>query len=88
MTGRSPLEIKEEQKELLSKVQEKYNNDTWELLDSYIDTDQSPIWCLGQSLLFLDMSDAIVFSENWMNSKGCKIEHLVALIYNIPILEV
>ena len=64
-----------------------------ELIDSFIkdfpgEINKSiPVWCLGKSIQFLSQADIAYFGGNWRNARGCKIEHEVARIYGIKIIE-
>lgn len=45
------------------------------------------VWYLGSSIRKMSSADLIVFSENWKNAKGCKIEHKVAEEYGMKYIE-
>ena len=40
---------------------------------------------LGQAIMKLDKCDAVIFTSDWENHKGCCIEHNAAQIYGLPI---
>ena len=47
-----------------------------------------PLDYLARSLEFLARADVAVFAPGWRNARGCRIEHLCALEYGIPVMEV
>lgn len=48
----------------------------------------NPVFLLGRGIMTLmAQANVCLFSKNWKNSKGCKIEHSVAEAYNIDIMD-
>lgn len=48
----------------------------------------NPVFLLGRGIMTLmSQSDVCLFSKNWKDSKGCKIEHDIAEAYNINIMD-
>lgn len=43
----------------------------------------SRLWWLGRAIQMLEGVDVIYFCKGWENSKGCKVEKLVATEHNI-----
>lgn len=41
---------------------------------------------LGDAVTMMGMAECICFANGWKSSRGCKVEHLVAELYKIPIL--
>lgn len=45
------------------------------------------VWHLGFSISKMYSADLVVFSENWKNVKGCRIEHKVVEEYGMKYIE-
>lgn len=50
-------------------------------------TDGGRLSYLGLAIQKLDECDAIIFDDDWMEHKGCRIEHEVAKLYGLKIIE-
>lgn len=86
MNGLTDDDIKTKREEIIKKVQEDFNDSTIEVIDSFIETappDAKPLWYLGKSLEFLSNADIVYFTKGWDKARGCKIEHLCAVVYGI-----
>lgn len=61
-----------------------------EVLDSFFKDaphDAAPLWFLGKSLEILSTADCVVFLDNWLDYRGCRIEYRCCTEYGIPILK-
>ena len=47
----------------------------------------SPVECLGASVKSMARADYAVFAKGWDDARGCRVEHLIAVEYGIPRLE-
>ena len=47
----------------------------------------SPVSCLGQSIKMMAEAEHVVFAPGWDDARGCRVEHLIAVEYDIPRLE-
>ena len=47
---------------------------------------QIPLCFLAKSLQNMSLCDAVYFAKGWENARGCKIEHEVALQYELEII--
>ena len=47
----------------------------------------TPVECLGASVKSMARADYVVFAKGWDDARGCRVEHLVAVEYGIPRLE-
>lgn len=88
MTGRTTLEIREERKELVNLLESQGHT----VIDTIFDfKDKDPyndgLYYMGHSILAMSEVDAVVFMKGWENSRGCKIEHELALKYGLFIKE-
>ena len=84
MNGKTNEEIINERSSLVSFL----NSKGYEIIDSIIEDDiNNPIWLLGESIKLLSEADYIYMMDNWENSRGCKIEKLIADSYNIKQLK-
>lgn len=49
----------------------------------------NPVYLLGRGIMnLMSQADVCLFSKDWKDSKGCKIEHDVAKAYRIDILDI
>ena len=98
MSGKDANDIIEERKWAIKTAKEKYGRDI-EIIDSYIDDEYRTsfekdfgkiinnfsVYWLGMAIGYLSEADALVMVGDWENSKGCKIEKMVAETYGIEI---
>lgn len=62
-----------------------------EVIDSYFEC-ESPasvdrgMWLLGKSIMLLAGADVVYFCKGWENYRGCRIEHEVAMEYDVPLV--
>ena len=87
MNGKTEEQIKEERKELIKAIET--NGD--EVIDT-IFTEEAPkdcdtaIYYLSKSIEAIGKVDRVVFMEGWEKTRGCVIEHLVAVKYDKEII--
>lgn len=92
MRGLKDEEILKAREEIRKKA-EKEIGEPVELIDSFIkeypgEINKSvPVYYLGKSIVFLSQADVAYFGGDWKNSRGCLIEHEVAVQYGIDRLE-
>lgn len=89
MRGKKDEEILAERAEAV-KAATMILQDDVEVIDSYItdrDESKNPLYYLGKSLKFLSNADVAYFADGWEEARGCRIEHLCAEEYGIPIIE-
>ena len=91
MKHKTNEEIEAERNEIKKKLDEKYGEGNYEIIDSFITggvpNDAKPLWFLGKSLEFLSTADAAIFAKDWDKARGCIIEHIACENYEIPIWE-
>ena len=78
--------LKDDELEFVANIME--HDDLYELTNALHDcTDfrNESVGYLGFALVLLASCDLAVFSKNWQYARGCKIEHEVCKLYNIPI---
>lgn len=88
MNGRSKEDIEQERKEII----EKFNIIHIDVLDTLFNEDAPEdtnpgVYFLGKSLEMLAKADALYMCKGWEQSRGCKIEKIVAQYYGIKILD-
>ena len=44
------------------------------------------LWFLGKSLELLSTADLVYFAKDWEKARGCRIEHLCAVQYELQII--
>lgn len=92
MRGLTNEEILKVREEIRTKA-EKVIEEPVEIIDSFIkdyprEVNKSiPVWYLGKSIQFLSEADVAYFGGDWRNARGCKIEHEIAVQYDIDIIE-
>lgn len=87
MLGRSDEEIASERNIVINELK----LSGYEIIDSMIaetapETSQRGAWYLGESIKLLSQADAAYFTDGWVSTRGCKIEHDVAMAYGIKII--
>lgn len=45
------------------------------------------VWCLGDSIRLMSVSDLVIFAPGWEDARGCRVEHKVCEEYGIPFTE-
>lgn len=88
MTGRSTEEIRQERSNLVVELKRQGHT----VIDTVFDfKDKDPyhdgLYYMGHSILAMSEVDAVVFMKGWDKSRGCKIEHELALKYGLFIKE-
>lgn len=82
MTGRSKAEILMERQAITNIVKRMYGNDT-EIIDSYEESDESPVKLLGRAIEKLADADMMVIAPGGKISRGCRIEKACCNEYDI-----
>ena len=91
MKDRSNEEIEAERAEVKKKLDEKFGEDNYEIIDSFFKDaphDANPLWFLGKSLQLLSQADVCVFTNQWYVARGCVMEHRACEEYKIKIWEI
>ena len=85
MAGKTTEQIQAERNAIMEKIEEQGHT----VIDSVIvpDTEHKPLWFLAESLRCLSEADYALFFPKWKNSRGCRLEHMAAKEYFIPIKE-
>ena len=88
MTGKTNEEIRDEREELVEALE----NEGHEVIDTIFNfEDKDPynhgLFYMGHSILAMSEVDAVVFMKGWENSRGCKIEHELAVKYGLYVKE-
>ena len=90
MNGLSDEEIKQEREKIKIFLNKKFYYCDVEIIDSFFENaphDAKPVWYLGESIKLLSTADLLYLAKDWENARGCKMERMVAVNYEIPILE-
>ena len=78
MNGRSNRSILEERKPIV----DAYEKDGWEVIDSVLDMGPADaLVYLAESIKLLNDADRVVMMNGWAKSRGCRIEHEIAISY-------
>ena len=88
MTGRTVGDIRRERSKVINKLKEEGH----EVIDTIFnfegkDPYNDGLFYMGHSILAMSEVDAVVFMPGWDKSRGCKIEHELALRYGLFIKE-
>lgn len=43
-----------------------------------------PVWCLGDSIKIMSEASIVIFSEDYITARGCRMEKEICVAYNIP----
>jgi len=87
MNGKTEEEIIAERIKTVNKCHKKYTENVT-ILSSFFQgmlIEHPPLYWLAKSLELLSEADIAVFVGDWENHRGCKIEHMCAKEYGIPI---
>lgn len=93
MIGKTAKEIYDRQNEAIAKLEELYPEETFEILDTFIEEGPDEkvkyggAWFLGTSIFLMSYADLVYFVKGWDDARGCIMEHNVAVAYGIPIVE-
>ena len=93
MKGKTDEEILREREQAVREA-EKYLKENGmqeevQVIDSFFQS--APVgarqrWFLGKSLEFLSTADLVYFSKDWEKARGCRIEHMSAVQYELQII--
>lgn len=87
MAGRTDEAITAERIKAISTVEKKYS--AWYVveIDSFNKgalNNSDPVTELGRCVSLMTDADVVVFCDGWQYSRGCNVEHEVAIQYDIP----
>ena len=82
MKDLSEEEIRHNRMKAVKKIKSLYGDDA-EIIDSYMDGGDTPLWCLGKSIELLSTADVAYFLKGWNKARGCRIEYMCASNYGI-----
>lgn len=94
MSGRTEEDIVKEMAEMknasIHYFQDKHPNCEIVYMTNYVSESEeesdNPVYLLGRGIMtMMSQADVCLFSKNWKDSKGCKVEHDIAEAYNIDI---
>lgn len=98
MNGKTDEEIQKVRNEAKDKLEglgytvadsyfKEYNDERYRIMVTTNGITNIPILFLSQSIGIMSLCDAVYFCKGWMDARGCRIEHSVALEYGLEILE-
>lgn len=88
MRDKTNAEIKSEREKAI-RAAEIALGESVEAIDSFFENappEAKPLWFLGKSIELLSTADIAYFVNGWNEYRGCRIEHLAAAEYGIPVL--
>ena len=88
MRGRATGDIIAERKSLIADAAVALRTDDIEVLDNYRGayTDKHPLRLLAWAMEKMADADAVIFAPGWKDARGCRVEHLAASEYGVPII--
>jgi len=101
MSGRKYEDIKKDMQKVILKLNDfKLKNTKYTLINSLLDFKKikfskqcknKSVECLSRSIKYLSKADVVCFVSvfgvgKWNNCRGCRIEHKIAIDYNINIV--
>lgn len=89
MKGKTNEEIEVERAKAIEEAKAVLKEDV-EVIDSFFrgaPVDAKPLWFLGKSIELLSQADIVYFAKDWNKYRGCKIEHMCAIEYDLNIIE-
>ena len=81
MKGKTNEQIREERAELVKRLQEEGDEVVDTVFENAPADEDVAIYMLSQSIRYIGKVDAVHFMKGWEQSRGCKIEHQVAVEY-------
>ena len=90
MKGKTNDEIKKERESLVKDLESKGYEVVDTIIEDFIEGqgDDYTIKCLSKSIEYMSNVDGVVFMKDWEKSRGCKIEHEIAINYGKFVMEV
>ena len=93
MKGKTDEEILREREQAVREA-EKYLKENGmqeevQLIDSFFQSapvGARPLWFLGKSPELLSTADLVYFAKDWEKARGCRIEHMCAVQYELQII--
>ena len=84
MNGKTDAQIREERRIVEIRLHRKLN-EKFEILDTVFDLDEGthPLVYLGKGIEIMADADIVCFMKGWDESRGCIIEHDIAVRYGI-----
>lgn len=61
-----------------------------ELIDSVFDYEagiSNPVEYIGKAIIAMSQADHVYFAVGWKNARGCRVEHVVAVSYDMSIID-
>ena len=89
MHSKTDKEIEAERVKAIEEAKAVLKEDV-EVIDSFFKgapVDARPLWFLGKSIELLSQADIVYFAKDWNKYRGCKIEHMCAIEYDLNIIE-
>lgn len=87
MRGKTDAEILAEREKAIKATKARFGDDV-EVLESFFrdaPAEAKPLWFLGESLKVMADADVVLFCEGWDENRGCQVECVAAVNYDIPI---
>lgn len=81
MKGKSNKQIREERAELVKRLQEEGHEVVDTVFENAPADENIAIYMLSQSIRYIGKVDGLTFMPGWEKTRGCKIEHQVAVEY-------
>ena len=84
MRGKTDAQIREERRIIAIRLHRKLN-EKFEIIDTVFDLDEGthPLVYLGKGIELMADADIVCFTKGWDESRGCIIEHDIAVRYGI-----
>ena len=91
MRGKKDEDIRSRMKEIYDKYVEVHDDPDAILVDQFTKavpnsiagTEKEGPWCLGDSIKLMAMADIVIFSDDFLEARGCRIEHDICAAYNL-----
>lgn len=88
MRGKTEEQIRKERESVVAELEAKgYEVVDTIFADSPEEAQNAPLFYLAKSIEAMSKVDAIVFMDGYMDARGCRIEHAIAIEYGLFIKE-
>lgn len=91
MSGRDEKEVRKRMLDIYEKYKKVHQDKETIFVDQFIkaiplsirDTKKEGPWCLGDSVKLMAMADIVIFANDFLEARGCRIEHDICVAYDL-----
>lgn len=86
MNGKTSKQINDEREQIAEMLLKCYPDTDIEVMNTTVANHEtkSDLECFSESIGFMAEADVLVMAPDWEKARGCKLEHDIAVAYNVP----